>query len=151
MLNDISSFAADLRAQNSPRLTGTVAVQSITRRPHVGASLVTVLLGLTLTACATAEGPPGKSQAQLDYENNLCSMPASHAYTATEVYAQCMLSFGNMGTSPRRAHLRASVCLRPLSTATAVHTSTITSDLFRNGGGGTGIGYAVYCIVQVIA
>jgi hypothetical protein len=94
-----TSFATVLRAQKSSRLTGTVAVQPLTRRPHLRAGQAAAFLGLlAFTACATAEGPPGKSQVQLNFENNLCSMRAARGYRfmATEaVYAQCMLGFGN--------------------------------------------------------
>lgn len=58
-----------------------------------------VLIGLlALDACATATGPPGKPQAQLDYENNFCSIRASRMYRFADVnlaYAQCMVGFGN--------------------------------------------------------
>jgi hypothetical protein len=98
--NDTSSVAGDLCAQNSLRLTGTVAAKPHTRHPHLGTGrAAAALLGLlTVSACATAEGPPGKSQARLNYENNICSMRASRSYRfmATEtVYTQCMVSFGN--------------------------------------------------------
>jgi hypothetical protein len=54
--------------------------------------LITGLLILSSCAAVTSEGPPGKSQAQLNYENALCAARTS----SVEIpYAQCMLHFGN--------------------------------------------------------
>jgi hypothetical protein len=61
-------------------------------------SALAVIGLLMIEACTSAEGPPGKSQAKLDFENNLCSRSASRASLLANIesmYAQCMLNFGN--------------------------------------------------------
>jgi hypothetical protein len=70
-------------------------------RSHLGkcrslrlASLVGLL---TLGACVGAEsyGPPGKSQARLNIENDICSRMAARFGGDQMAYAQCSLRFGN--------------------------------------------------------
>ena len=64
-------------------------------RQYIRPSRQYLMLGfglLMLGGCASAFGPPGKSQMRLNSENATCSRRAQNSEF---VYAECMLNFGN--------------------------------------------------------